>query len=52
MSKKFVKILEICKDFSENLVNECGNIPRRGQVPKLQTLGFAHLRTPIILAIN
>ena len=23
---KFVKILEICKQFSENLVNESGNI--------------------------
>ena len=27
---KFVKILEICKQFSENLVNESGNVPRRG----------------------
>lgn len=26
---KFVKILEICKQFSENLVNESGNVPRR-----------------------
>ena len=25
---KFVKILEICKQFSENLVNELGNVPR------------------------
>ncbi|MDK7751478.1 IS982 family transposase, partial [Brevibacterium sp. UMB10442] len=25
---KFVKILEICKQFSENLVNESGNVPR------------------------
>ena len=24
---KFVKILEICKQFSENLVNESGNVP-------------------------
>ena len=31
---KFVKILEICKQFSENLVNESGNVPRRGPVPK------------------
>ena len=35
---KFVKILEICKEFSENLVNEYGNIPRRGQVPKFSDL--------------
>ena len=25
---KLVKILEICKQFSENLVNEMGNVPR------------------------
>ena len=31
---KFVKILEICKQFSENLINESGNVPRRGPVPK------------------
>ena len=31
---KFVKILEIHKHFSENLVNESGNVPRRGHVPK------------------
>ena len=30
---KFVKILEVCKQFSENLVNELGNVPRRGSVP-------------------
>ena len=35
---KFVKILEICKQFSENLVNEFGNIPRRGPVPKFSDL--------------
>ena len=28
---KFVKILEICKQFSENLVNDSGNVPRRGR---------------------
>ena len=31
---KFIKILEIYKQFSQNLVNEAGNIPRRGPVPK------------------
>ena len=31
---KFVKILEICKQFSENLVNDSGNVPRRGPVPR------------------
>lgn len=35
---KFVKILEICKKFSENLVNEYGNIPRRGKVPRFSDL--------------
>ena len=35
---KFVKILEICKQFSENLVNEFGNVPRRGPVPKFSDL--------------
>ena len=35
---KFVKILEICKQFSENLINESGNVPRRGPVPKFSDL--------------
>ena len=35
---KFVKILEICKHFSENLVNESGNVPRRGPVPRFSDL--------------
>ena len=35
---KFFKILEICKQFSENLVNESGNVPRRGPVPKFSDL--------------
>ena len=35
---KFVKILEIYKQFSENLVNESGNVPRRGPVPKFSDL--------------
>ena len=30
---KFVKILEICKQFSENLVNKSANVTRRGSVP-------------------
>ena len=34
---KFVKILEICKQFSENLVNESGNVPRRGPVSNILT---------------
>ena len=35
---KFVKTLEICKQFSENLVNESGNVPHRGPVPKFSDL--------------
>ncbi len=35
---KFVKILEICKQFSHNHVNEQGNIPRRGLMPKFSDL--------------
>ena len=35
---KFVKILEICKQFSENLVNESGNVPHHGHVPKFSDL--------------
>ncbi len=35
---KVVKILEICKQFSENLVNDSGNVSRRGPVPKFSDL--------------
>ena len=35
---KYVKILDICKHFSKNLVNELGNVPRRGVVPKFSDL--------------
>ena len=34
----FVKILEICKDFSKDFVNERGNLPRRGVVPRFSDL--------------
>lgn len=40
---KFVKILEICKRFSENLVNESGNVPRSGPVPKFSDLEMVAL---------
>ena len=40
---KFVKILGICKQFSNNLVNEQGNIPRRGPVPKFSDLEIVAL---------
>ena len=35
---KYVKILEICKQFSENLVNDKGNVRRPGPVPKFSDL--------------
>lgn len=35
---KFAKILETCKKFSTNLVNDFGNAPRRGVVPKFSDL--------------
>lgn len=34
----FVRILEICKDFAGNRVNEHGNVPRCGVVPKFSDL--------------
>jgi hypothetical protein len=35
---KFGKILEICKKFAGNQVNEKGNVPRRGVVPTFSDL--------------
>lgn len=35
---KYVKILEICKKFAGNLVNNLGNMPRRGVIPKFSDL--------------
>ena len=35
---KFVKILELHKLLTENLVNESGNVPHRGPVPKFPDL--------------
>lgn len=34
----FRKILDICKEFSKNLVTERGNLPRRGVVPRFSDL--------------
>lgn len=34
----FVRILGNCKDFAGNRVNELGNVPRRGVVPKFSNL--------------
>ena len=35
---KMVKILEVCKQFSVNLVNELSNVSRRGNVSKFSNL--------------
>lgn len=35
---KLIKILEICKQLSQNLVNDHGNITRRGPVPQFSDL--------------
>lgn len=35
---KFGKILDICKEFAENQVNERGNVTRRGVVPIFSNL--------------
>ena len=40
---KFVRILEICKQFSNNLVNDQGNIVRCGPVPKFSDLDVVAL---------
>lgn len=34
----FAKFLEICKQMADNLVNEQGNIPRRGVIPRFSDL--------------
>ena len=34
----FAKFLDICKQIAGKLVNELGNVPRRGVVPKLSDL--------------
>ena len=40
----FVKILDVCKSFSTNLVNEFGNPPPPGVVSKFSDLGFTILK--------
>lgn len=38
LTANFVKILDICKNFSKNLVDEHGNLPRRGVIPRFSDL--------------
>lgn len=39
----FAKILNICKQITGKLVNESGNMPRRGVIPKSSDLEIAAL---------
>ena len=39
----FAKLLNICKQVAGNLVNESGNVPRRGVVPKFSDLEIVAL---------
>lgn len=34
----FAKIIELCKEFSKDLVNELGNVPRPGVIPRFSDL--------------
>lgn len=38
LAANFGKILDICRKFSKNLVNERGNLPRRGVVPRFSDI--------------
>ena len=38
----FAKFLNICKQVAGNLVDESGNVPRRGVVPRFSDLEIAH----------
>ena len=40
----FAKLLNICKQIAGNLVNESGNVPRRGVVPKFSDLEVVALK--------
>ena len=45
---KFGKILDVCKHFSKDLVNEHGNMPRRGVVPKFSDLEVIALAAAVM----
>lgn len=48
----FVKILDVCKKFSANLVNELGNMPRPGVVPKFSDLEVIALNLTAISKVS
>lgn len=39
----FAKLLNICKQIAGNLVNESGNVPRKGVVPRFSDLKIVAL---------
>ncbi|MCK9156482.1 MAG: hypothetical protein M0P12_10295 [Paludibacteraceae bacterium] len=49
----FAKFIETCKDFADYLVDEAGNVRRRGIVPKLSDLKeIAFIMTAKALSID
>ena len=52
MYANFVKILDVCKIFSANLVNELGNMPRPGVVPKFSDLEVIALNLTAISKVS
>lgn len=48
----FVKILNVCKKFSANLVNKLGNMPRPGVVPKFCDLEVITLNLTAISKVS
>lgn len=47
----FAKFLNICKQVAGNLVNESGNVPRRGVVPRFSDLEVVALNRPQNLSV-
>lgn len=51
----FAKYLDICKQFAGNLVNEQGNMPRCGAVPRfsdLEVVALSMVPNPLALTAN
>lgn len=48
----FTKFFDICKRMSENLVNELGNVPRRGVVPRFSNLEVIVFMTSEAMSID
>ena len=52
LAAKFGKIFDICKKFSKNLVDERGNMPRRGVVPRFSDRWLTNLCFVAIMLNN